>query len=727
VYCGTITNSPESRASAFLLGCLRISAVLLLSALPSAATESPQVLPSSWPQAYSVQRNKAAGLLTLSTPYYMVQHDLKQGGALSSIRLTHGKASNLLVLPFETRVQDAAGNPYSDLAERAPRITTRQDGLNEFVTVESALRDAHGKQSGVRVKTVYEYRWGYVKIHKELTFGSKDFRVKDICPVSSVLAPSLSAYGYRDGLTEQEGAPAFSFGSCHWGKLNAEGAAAINTPYVPRYVMFADPGVEGLEWFVSSDLAQWDLQPAGNRGQGRSVLEACATPAGIAFSVSPFQNGQSPTRVPARMTFDYYLGLPLLEGHALKPWFHSSFNRNRGDWVSTEQIRRWAQSGIQTVHCHNDGDYYDDGLFWRDGSYPPYPDMDKYDQVIADCHKAGIGVATYFSNKELHPSTTEFQQHGSDWGRMNRKGDLQHNFFKGKSEFGVQMCLRSGWLDSLKVSIDRVLKNHPLDGVYYDWNVALLCCNPQHEKLKAGQPAAGHWDIDELLNLMEWTRRRVGPRGLVIIHNTTTPMFATENFADDIVANEWGYGKWSGKGPNLQELPLEWSLVGARPRGVISYGQLDAQAPRGLHCLFALEALLAGVTPWPASPETFELFQVVRPIGALEDCRFADWRNQAVMIRGARCASAIYSRPDESWLVLGNLNESAQEVRCVLHPDKLPYPLSSVTSATLLPSSNTSTNTSGKTAPLPLDAQQLTSGGVTLTIPPDTAVLLHVR
>ena len=725
--CTGVTNKPESRAPAFLFGYLRISALLLLTTLPLAATESPQVLPSTWPQTYSVQRNKAAGLLTLSTLYYTVQHDLKRGGAISSVRLTHGKSPNLLVLPFETRVQDAAGKLYSDLAEPAPRVTTRQDGLNEFVTVESALRDAQGKQSGIRVKTVYEYRWGYVKIHRELMFRGKDFRAKEICPVSTVFAPTLSAYGYRDGLTEQEGAAAFSFGSCHWGKLNAGGPPAIDTPYVPRYVMLADPGAEGLEWFVSSDLAQWDLQTSGKRGQGKSVLQTCATPAGIAFSVSPFQNAQSPTLAPARLTFDYYLGLPLLEGHALKPWFHSSFNRNRGDWVSAEQIRQWAQTGIQTVHCHNDGDYYDDGLFWRDGSYPPYPDMDKYDQVIADCHKVGIRVATYFSNKELHPSTPLFQQHGSDWGRMNRKRELQHNFYKANSEFGAQMCLRSGWLDALKTSIDRVLAGHPLDGVYYDWNVALLCYNPRHGKEEAGKVDAGHWDIDELLNLMEWTRRRVGPRGLVIIHNTTTPMFATENFADDIVANEWGYGKWSGQGPNLQELPLEWSLVGARPRGVISYGQLDAQAPRRLHRLFALEALLAGVTPWPASPETFELFPVLSPIGTLGTCRFADWRNQAVTIRGARSASAIYSRPDESWLVLGNLDESAQEVRCVLHPDKLPYPLSSVTNATLLPSSNTSTNVSDKAAPLPLDARQLTGDGVTVTIPPDTAVLLHVR
>jgi hypothetical protein len=214
--CDATTNQPESRVPGFRFGWLNLSALLLLSVLPLAAVESPPVLPSTWPQPYSVRRNKADGLLTLSTPYYTVQHDLKQGGAISSIRLTHGKATNLLVRPFETRVQDAAGSIHSDLAEPAPRVTIRQEGLNALVTVESALRDAQGKRSGVRVKTVYEYRWGYVKIHKELIFRGKDFRAKDISPVTTVLAPSLSAYGYRDGLTEREGAPAFSFGSCHW-------------------------------------------------------------------------------------------------------------------------------------------------------------------------------------------------------------------------------------------------------------------------------------------------------------------------------------------------------------------------------------------------------------------------------------------------------------------------------------------------------------------------------
>ena len=215
------------------------------------------------------------------------------------------------------------------------------------------------------------------------------------------------------------------------------------------------------------------------------------------------------------------------------------------------------------------------------------------------------------------------------------------------------MCLRSGWLEFLKFSIDRVLKHHPLDGVYYDWNVALLCCNPRHEAGRSRIASAkAHWDMDELLDLMEWTRRRVGPDGLVIVHNTTTPMFATENFADYVVATEWGYRKWTDRAPDLQDLPLEWSLAGARPRGVISYGVLDAKSPQRLHRLFAVEALLGGVTPWPAGPATFELLPLLKPLGDVESYRFADWRSGAVSLsrRAApRPFTAVPARHTCSW------------------------------------------------------------------------------
>jgi len=702
--------------------------VSLCQSLALVASEEGAEISGSWPRGYAVSRDNRAGLLTLSTPFYTVSHDLRRGGAIAAIRLTHGRATNLLAQPIFAHLRDETGALLTEAKDAHTDVSHRRDGLTEIVTVGGRLYDDQGRKSKIRVRTVFEYHWGYIKIHKEFN-SPQAIRVYEVCPFTAVLTPALSDYGYREGVTEQEGAPAFSFGSAVWGKLRGQASTdrPLSTRFVPRSILFADPGTEGLEWFAGSDLSQWDLQLTGRRGQGLSLLQLSENPAGIAVAISPLFVTNAPVALPRACKFDFYLGLPILEGHALRPWLHTSFNRNQGNWVTPEQIGRWAETGIQTIHCHNDGDYYNDGLFWRDGAYPPYPDMEKYNRVVTNAHQAGIRVATYFSNKELHPSTAEFREHGLEWGRMNGQGKLQHNIFSGTNEFGVQMCLRSGWLAYLKHSIDRVLKNHPLDGVYYDWNVALLCCNGGHEGKKPGEMGAEHWDIDELLDLMEWTRRRVGPRGLVIVHNTTTPMYATENFADHVVANEWGYGTWKDDGPELAELPLEWSLAGARSRGVISYGQLNAQSPKRLHRLFALEALLGGVTPWPASAEAFELCSLLKPLGKIEGFRFADWRNQAVTLDRQRCASAVYSRPGESYILVGNLDKDPQEVRCVLHPERLPYPLSAPSAATMISGASIAEPSGEKSRRVSLNAAQLLGEGVKVTIPADSAVLIQVR
>ncbi len=671
---------------------------------------------STWPRFYTVQRDEAEGVLRLRTDYYVFEHNLRKGGALSRVRLVHGQAPSLLVSPVEARVRQGTVE-LADTFDPNPKVTHSTDGSKPIVTVESVLTDAQGQPSKVQVRTRYEYRWGYVKVHREFLPPGGVLEADEITPLATVIAPELAEYGYREGKSEAEGAPSFSFGSSRWGKLRAGHAEdkPVQTPFVPRSMMFVNPGVEGLEWFVGSDLAPWELLP-GRRGEGRCVLERSNEPAGLSLSISPLWSEGGSKTLTNRLAFTFFLAVPLHEGHALKPWLHTSFNRNRGDWVSAETIRAWAEKGIQTVHCHNDGDYYDDGLFWRDGSYPPYPDMDRYDQVLKACREAGIRTATYFSDKELHPSTTEFKEHGETWGRKDHKGNLQHNFLKPQSEFGVQMCLRSGWLDFLKTSIDRVLKNHPLNGVYYDWNVALFCKNPLHEKGPVeGQEAEGHWDIEELLDLMEWTRSRVGPDGLVIIHNTTTPMFAMENFADHVVATEWGYGKWTERAPGLPDLPLEWSLAGARSRGVISYGTIDNNAPRRLFKVFAMQALLGGVAPWPASPETFELTALLKPLGDLEAYRFADWRNRAVTLSDDRCASAIYSRPGQAWALVANLDAEPKEVTCVLRPENLPYPMERLTSATWLGAS-----------PESLEPGALLRGAK-LRLAPDALVLMELR
>jgi hypothetical protein len=701
--------------------------------LSQALAQSGQSLPGCWPQEYSVQQDDTSGMLTLSTPYYAVQHNLKKGGAISKIKYTHGKVDNVLVRPIKTSVQIENGTTFDDVGNPTAHISHTKTGKTEILISECSLVGQNGQDSGIKVKTTYEYRWGYIKIRKALYFPADSLRIKNLTVLSAIFDASMSDYGYREGITEQEGEAPFSFGICRWGKAKAgaQSAPPLNTHYVPRYLVLANHGIEGIEWFVSSDLSQWDFQLTGRRGDGLCDVHLNLEPAGIAVSICPLSLNDVSAALKGVYTFDYYIGMPILEGHANKPWLHRTFNRNKGQWLTEEEIKQCAEAGVKTVHCHNDGDYYADGLFWRDGSYPPYSpeDMGKFDRVIETCHKYGIKVTTYFSDKELHSSTQAFKEHDQEWARKDNQGNLKYNYFRAGSEFGVQMCLKSGWLQFLELSVDRVLKNHNLDGVYYDWNAALFCSNPSHTEKKPGDASTdkaqqtlsnaqeSHWDMDELIELMEWTRQRVGPDGVIIVHNTRVPMFVTENFANYVVAMEWGYEKWSKSIPKLQELPLEWDFVGARSRGVIGYGLIDPDAPRRFHKVLAVETLLTGVAPWPASPEAVELHKMLKPLGNLEQYKFEDWRNKAITLDNENCASAVYSRPGEAYVLLGNLDPEQKKIVCVINPRNLPYPLSSVNSGEI----------SGTDTPVSLDVGRLMGDGENIALPGDGVVLVHIK
>jgi hypothetical protein len=160
---------------------------------------------------------------------------------------------------------------------------------------------------------------------------------------------------------------------------------------------------------------------------------------------------------------------------------------------------------------------------------------------------------------------------------------------------------------------------------------------------------------------------------------------------------------------------------------VISYGVLNARSPRRLHRLFALEAFLGGVAPWPASDETFELLPLLKLPGDIPSYRFADWRNQAVRLSHPRCAAAIYSRPGEAWLLLANLDQDPHEVTCGLDPAKLPHPLDRPATAVRW---DLSAARSGKPSPgdaSKLNAAELTGAGTKVVLPGDGALMIQVR
>ena len=120
-------------------------AVLLLAA--TAVAE--QATSSTWPQPYMVRQNKSTARLVLSTPYYEIQHDLRRGAAISGIKLTYGKGTNLLLAPMQTSVRDARDIVFSDVFDRKPRVRrTHGSGLTEVVEVEVRLLDQRGAASG---------------------------------------------------------------------------------------------------------------------------------------------------------------------------------------------------------------------------------------------------------------------------------------------------------------------------------------------------------------------------------------------------------------------------------------------------------------------------------------------------------------------------------------------------------------------------------------------------
>ena len=734
------------------IGLIDPAQMVEASPLPVQVSEGSAPHPKgNWPQEYTVRRDESAGQLILSTPYYSVVHDLKAGGAISRISYVHGQAPNLLVRPLATSVQLAAkklphhivkqarAKPPEDLRDihdSTPNVFVSRRGKWPVVTVEATLKSQDGTDADVHIKTVYDYRWGYIKIHKEFLFPAQPLRTAVLTVVSTTLHPSLTHYGHRPGAFDNARVSPFSIEPLQWGVMRPGSYLnpPLDTRYVPCHMVFANPGIEGIEWFAADDLAQWYYQADEEPGTGHVSLKPNTNPLGVDFALSPLELPTNPdlasggfVTLSGPLSFDYYIGMTILEGHAHRPWLEVSFGPNRGEWVSDEEIRQHAEGGVVTMTLHNDGDRYGDGLFWRDGTYPPYPpdQMKKMAHVIDTCHQHGIKVLPYFSNHELHQSTEAFKQHGEEWGRKpDDQGNLRPEYY-----YGSQMCFKSGWKDFFKSYVDTVLKHQPWDGIYYDWNMALYCDNPVHmgktSNGVSGQKGlasyafshTSHWDVEEFLEVIEWTRERVGPDGLVTLHNTGVPMFAVENFADAVCCLEWGYGKLLDGVPRPDQLPLEWTFAGARARADIEYGTVDANAPARIHTLYYLTTLITGTAPWPANPESERLFKILRPLGEIEQYHFEDWRNRAVKVRPGHILSAVYSRPGEAYILLANLEPQTREVNCVIDAQALKFPLASVQSAAVVDGETVS----------PLDAGNLAGAGEKILLAGDSIKLLRVR
>src|SRR5664280_1088191 len=120
-----LADSGERR---LLLKSIIITA-LLMPCTFSLKAQVPDTLAPWWPQKYTVTLDKEKNILRLSTPYYLIEQNLSQGGNISKVKYTNGKNENLLIEPVGVKVNDAGvKEEYSDMVENPAQISYENYG-----------------------------------------------------------------------------------------------------------------------------------------------------------------------------------------------------------------------------------------------------------------------------------------------------------------------------------------------------------------------------------------------------------------------------------------------------------------------------------------------------------------------------------------------------------------------------------------------------------------------
>jgi len=440
----------------------------------------------------------------------------------------------------------------------------------------------------------------------------------------------------------------------------------MNEQHAPMYTVLFHRNVEGLDFTMASDLAAWESGLTGREGTGRYVAQAVAGGDAIEVVREPLSTIVPVSVRKGEYTFSYYLGLPRIVERSDRRWRHVAFNNH--PWPSEEQIRHWADSGVNIARLHND--FYDDGNFWRDGAWPPYDEkgMAELRRVIAAFHRYKIYVVPYFSVHEFHPAAQGYAEHEREWARtVDQAGTVLHNLWRG-GEFGAQMCPQSGWLERRKSDVENAYRELGFDGIYYDWGISLPCVNPKHNPNL-------HLGTDGIIDLLAWTRRLIAPKGVLIVHcSTPRPSISFENYADLVVNMEAEAD--SEEKLALTRIPVLALMAESIPRSPCTSGVGDPALQRIRNDIAhwaVLGMFPTGGSGDPESEEVLKLFRAFKPY-RLGDYRFHNAYCGAVRTAWPDVYGAVYGSSDRAVVILSNAaGERRKNVVWTVQPDALGF------------------------------------------------------
>ena len=490
------------------------------------------------------QIDEREACIRVSNAAWQIEHLRAAGGAWSSIRFTNGSATGLLQRPLNSAVRFVKSDPGSESGvytafceanEPHPRMRVEHIGEVTAVIAEGTYRNEKGEPIpvGYRRRTEY-HEHGLIWTTLELMSDSGCDEVVEVRALEMFLRAGMSNCFVRFHPTQAGGSDLL--GGRAWYDLNAlvpdaTGQTQCATPFLSRYtplqIMCCQRGVEGIELFPGSELSQWDCSLKPEIGLGLYRVEHSG--AGTTIELSPYCMALRRIKVKLQGTLAFRLGigLPLLapREHALKTVCYSPASSG-SRWASDDDIGKMASAGVELIRFQND--YCEDGTFWRNGMYRPYDEayMSELKRVVDTVHRHGMKIVPYISLKEFHPGAPGYARHSNEWMHMAAPSlDIIHNW-AGSGEYGGLMCMKSGWLEFRKHSVDRILAELPWDGLYLDWTTFFPCCHPGHGR------GPFHSDLDGFLDFLFFCRKRLGPAGVLVVNLSGVPSFIAENLAN---------------------------------------------------------------------------------------------------------------------------------------------------------------------------------------------------
>ncbi|MEI6234616.1 MAG: hypothetical protein WCT04_16295 [Planctomycetota bacterium] len=476
----------------------------------------------------------------VSTDYWEIEHLKRAGGAWNSLVFKNGSKQNILRGPLTSslrvlRSETRPGDPYgyfSESNEPAPRINieTAPNGTVSIIT-EGTYRTVNGDAIpvGFRRRTDYAAHglvWTTLNIMSDCGCG----QIVEVRALGLALRAGMTDAFARFHPTQAGGADLL--GGRTWIDLQRN---THTTPFLSRFtplqVACFERGVEGLEVFPSSDLAQWDCGFKPDAGLGNFRIGHDASGASIELDPYCLASRRMPIRIQGTTTLRLGIALNDVKPRVKtqKPIKHAFLHSPN---ATDAEIELLAAEGVELI-CYRD-DCREGGTFWHNGDVTPYNaiGMAGLRRVIDSCQRCNIKIVPYISSHELHPSTQAYDMHARDWMHSAARSlDVVHTWH-GQEESGGLMCLRSGWLDYRKNTISAILNQLPWDGVCLDWPNPLPCCHPGH--------AAGpfHSDMDELLDLLFYCRDRIGPEKSLVFMASSESSIIAANLADHILPPE---------------------------------------------------------------------------------------------------------------------------------------------------------------------------------------------